>query len=368
MFNIEKQKKIKTWFILFCVYTGLGTLNLVTFLTEDLSRSKQTTFHIDIVEEYTGAYTAFLLLPLLLWFFKRYPLLSGNLVKRIPLHLGISMAYGVSHTMLMYVTRQLFFHLLKWGEYDYGRMDYRFMMEYSKQLIAYCSTYAVFAYINSRGQHMEQAIKTEKLEKQLVEARLLSLKMQIQPHFLFNTLNMISSTMYENLDQADSMIANLSDLLRHAIQNPDQHEHSLREEKEITDAYVQIMLARFKDNLQVVWDIPENLMNIKMPRFFLQPIVENAIQYGMDASNRCRITIQCRKVNQRCQFRINDDGPGVPKEKTLQNSHGIGLSNITNRLDHLYGQDARFYLESQPGRGTTVVIEIPFRLSERIDL
>ena len=347
------------------MYTLIGTLNLVTFLTEDLSRAKKTTFHVDLVEEYTGAYTALLLLPLLLWFFKRYPLVPGKLIKRIPLHLGVSIVYGVSHTMSMYLTRQLFFHLLRWGSYDYGRMDYRFMMEYSKQLIAYCSTYAVVAYIKSRRQHMDQAIKTEKLEKQLVEARLQSLKMQIQPHFLFNTLNMISSTMYENVDQADSMIANLSDLLRHAIQNPDQHEHSLREEKEITDAYIHIMQARFKHNLQVVWDIPENLLTIKVPRFFLQPIVENAIQYGMGESNRCRITIQGRKIDQYYRFRINDNGPGISKQETIQTGNGIGLSNIANRLEHLYGQKAHIFLESQSGSGTTVVIEIPSGFNSR---
>ena len=152
---------------------------------------------------------------------------------------------------MMYISRLLLYPVLGFGEFDYGYLPLRIVMEYLKQLGIFSVVLIIYTLIKTSKEKELQRIKSVQLEEQLTKARLETLKMQLNPHFLFNTLNMISSTMYEDLQAADKMLANLSDLLRITLKSSGEGKNSLVRELEILDLYLKIMKERFKDKLEI---------------------------------------------------------------------------------------------------------------------
>ncbi len=133
--------------------------------------------------ETTGSFTILLLLPGVLWFFKRFPITRGNAYTFIPLHLLGTVVFGASHTLLMYGSRSLIFWLMDIGIYNYGRLGYRFVMEYTHQFISYWMIYGVVVFIKSTRERQQQALRASRLEQELAHARLQALQMQLNPHF-----------------------------------------------------------------------------------------------------------------------------------------------------------------------------------------
>jgi two-component system LytT family sensor kinase len=203
----------------------------------------------------------------------------------------------------------------------------------------------------------------EKLESQqrlLNEARLAALTRQINPHFLFNTLNSISSLIRTDPEQARGVIYKLSNILRRLLRN---HENlnPLREELQFIDDYMGIELVRFGEKLQFVKEVDAATLDRLVPSMVLQPLVENSIKHGLSSKiEGGMIRVRSRLDNGRLKLLIEDDGVGIPEEKlaTLF-EQGIGISNVNERLKVLFGNDYRMLIESRPGQGTQTEIEIP---------
>lgn len=347
------------------VFFVVGLLNFNIVRTDDLATHSARSAKYPFLWEMTGAFAAFVLLPALLAFMRRLPLERGHFWRRLPLHLAAMVAFGVSHTLLMWGSREALYWLLGWGTYEYGLMRYRFVMEGQKQLLIYWLVYAVVALLAYARRNRERELAAARLERQLTEARLAALKMQLNPHFLFNTLNMIASHVHDRPAVAEAMIEHLSDFLRLTLGRRSVQEVPLGEELEFLDAYLEIMKARFEEALAVEIEVAPGARQALVPHLILQPLVENSITHCMsDPGRRGRIRITAAPAAHRLRLAIEDNGPGLAGEAEGAFGRGIGLSNTADRLRHLYGDQQRLELVQLDGAGLRVVLEFPLRTAE----
>ncbi len=203
----------------------------------------------------------------------------------------------------------------------------------------------------------------KKLEEQgrlLSEARLAALTSQINPHFLFNTLNSVSSLIRTDPNRARLMVVKLSKVLRRLLR---KHENfcALRDELSFIEDYLAIEITRFGDKLRFETQVDEDTLDMLVPSMLLQPLVENSIKHGLSSKvEGGTIRIRTRRNDARLHLLVEDDGVGIPESKlaTLL-EHGIGVSNVNERLKVLFGNEYRMWIDSQPGRGTRIQIEVP---------
>ncbi len=220
------------------------------------------------------------------------------------------------------------------------------------------------------GLKMWNALRIElKLEEQkrlVLEARLDALQRQINPHFLFNTLNSIGSLVRFRPDLAREMIVKLANLLRALLKDHDTYV-PLREEMRFTDDYLDIEVVRFgAEKLRVVKDLDAKTLDVLVPSILLQPLIENSIKHGLEPRIQGgTVTIRSRMQGESVVVEVEDDGVGIvvkPPSALSREGNGIGMKNVQERLEVLYGNRARFTVVSRPGRGTLVSIEIPAEL------
>ncbi len=198
-------------------------------------------------------------------------------------------------------------------------------------------------------------------ELRLTQAQLQALKMQLNPHFLFNTLNTISSLMYSDVEAADAMMSRLSELLRLTLDKENSQEVTLKEEVETLERYLDIERIRFEERLRVSVDIEPAALEARVPNFSLQPLVENAIRHGIATRPEGgRLQIAAQRSSDMLEITLKDDGPGIcgPPRK-----EGIGVANTRARLTQLYGKAHRFEMANAPGGGFLVTIAVPFHTS-----
>ncbi len=202
--------------------------------------------------------------------------------------------------------------------------------------------------------------KLEEKERLLAESRLAALTSQINPHFLFNTLNSVSSLIRTDPDQARRMVVKLSKVLRRLLR---KHEHfsTLRDELSFIDDYLSIEVVRFGDKLRFQNEVAADTLDMLVPSMLIQPLVENCIKHGLSSKvEGGTIRIRAARTESRLHLLIEDDGVGIPEAKlaTLLD-HGVGVSNVNERLKVLFANDYRMWIDSQPGRGTRIQIEVP---------
>ncbi len=202
----------------------------------------------------------------------------------------------------------------------------------------------------------ERELAAVQLQHELADARLDLLRSQLQPHFLFNTLNGISELMHEDVERADHMLTNLSDLLRLSLAQGEARDSTLAAELDFVRRYLEIQQMRFPDRLRVDYRIAPAAMAVRVPFLLLQPLVENAVRHGIaPRSSPGRLEISAQLNGGRLLLEIRDDGPGPPAD----HAEGVGLRNTRARLLHTYGDQHRFGFGRAPGGGCLVTIEIP---------
>jgi len=202
--------------------------------------------------------------------------------------------------------------------------------------------------------------KLEAQQASLTEARLAALTNQINPHFLFNTLNSVSTLIRMNPDQARSMVYKLSNILRRLLRKADAYA-PLREEISFIDDYLAIEMVRFGDKLRFHKEIDERTLDRLVPSMILQPIVENSIKHGLASKvEGGMVSLKVSLHNERLRILIEDDGVGISETRLAGLfEHGIGVSNVNERLRVLYGNSYRMLVDSEPGKGTRTTIELP---------
>jgi two-component system, LytTR family, sensor kinase len=354
------------WGILFLVYTALFVLVFGYHYLDDLSRERAGTFAVRFLEEFTGVYTVFLLLPLVLRVADLYLFKVKGWMRQVVFHLVAAAGFSFLHTSFMALSRWILAPLMGLGSYDYGIMRFRFPMEFSNDLMGYTVIVLVYYFFERLRIAQAQQLAAAELQTKLAQAQLENLRLQLQPHFLFNTLNTISSVMYEDVRTADAMLTQLSELLRLTLRTANSHEIPLAQELEITRLYLQIMQKRFESNLRVTYSVDSELENSMVPQLILQPLVENSLRHGLkDGGAGIDITIGARCENGSLILQVADTGTGFGAQgvESVMN-RGVGLANIRGRLEQLYGAEQEFAIANRPTGGAEVTLRVPFHVEE----
>jgi two-component system, LytTR family, sensor kinase len=306
--------------------------------------------------------------PAVIWLSRRFPLDKQHWQVSLPVHVAgvfvattLHIAMAVSSRMAIYWTVGDY----SWPMGDSGgswRLEAQrmFFLNFDWEMMTY---WAIVGLSHALGYHREaqaRALSASQLETRLVEAQLQSLQRQLQPHFLFNTLNTISALMHRDVDAADAMIARLSDLLRISLQMVGVQEISLKEELDFLSKYLEIEQTRFRDRLTVVFDVQPEALDGLVPNLILQPLVENAIKHGIGPRpSPGTITIRARLVGERLELIVQDNGVGMSAARLSDFNRGVGLSNTRARLEHLYGALHRFEFRRPAEGGLQVLIAVP---------
>jgi two-component system, LytTR family, sensor kinase len=338
------MKRIRLHIFLYVTATML--LSVAYVVLDRLARGQSSDWQKVVLEQATGFYGTAVLLPAIVWNARKHPPRLSP--ARIGLHLAVLLSFSVIHTLWNWGTRLLLSPLLGLGRYDYGRMPLRFLMELPADVIVYVLW--IGAYMVYR-----QWMRTKEMEMELVSARLESLSRQLQPHFLFNALNAISSVMYEDVARADRMLERLGDYFRATLRLPDAPKIPLSTELTLIRQYMEVMQARLEEKLHFCIRCNPGVESTLVPAFLLQPLVENAFEHGQDpVSGRLDIDIQVERHGPLVRIAIRDQGPGPAGPQ-----HGRGLSNVQRRLQTIYGDHARLKLSRHPKGGALVEVRIP---------
>ena len=229
-------------------------------------------------------------------------------------------------------------------------------------LFVYFAAVVLYHSIRYRRELNAERLNAQELQTLLAKSQLDSLRLQLQPHFLFNTLNTVSSLMSRDVPLARRTLARLSDLLRESLRDSARHEVALASELEFLDVYVDIQSARFGPRLVVEKKIQPAALRICVPRMLLQPLVENSIHHGMrDGDSPLVIRIEGSVDSDALTLKVVDNGVGLRNLKLVEN---VGLGNTRERLEKLYGLDQEMSVDSTQGEGFSVTMRFPARVAE----
>ena len=323
---------------------------------------KPVPFRRALFIEGVGCFLWALSTPLVLWLARRFRIERNNWRRRVPFHfvLGLGLIctlMTVDYVVYMFGTgRPSNLTLLHISQFLIYNVD-RWLLTY---WVIVLSSHAFNYYRSFR----EGELNAAQLRTQLVQSQLEALKMQLHPHFLFNTLHSISALLNKDVDGARTMITRLGDFLRLTLENAGTQEVSLQQEIEFLNGYLEIERIRFQDRLTTNVDIDPAVLDVRVPNLILQPIVENAMRHAVATHAQAgRIEITAFGRNGCLRIQVKDNGPGLASDQTLANQigKGVGLSNTKARLERLYGSEHLLELVNDPNGGLVVTLEIPRR-------
>ncbi|HEY6251941.1 MAG TPA: histidine kinase [Candidatus Angelobacter sp.] len=357
------KRVLAVWLLLFPFWVGLFALGTWAAHRGSVLAGKPVAW--DRVARFNfAAYAdwALIITPVVLLLTWIFPLERRTLAKAILAHVvgmagatGIDAGFGaIVHHFTYPEARPLPFGRL-WQGYFLSSLTSDIWMYWGVAIIALGVSY----YLQFREKEIEEA----QLETQLARAQLSILKMQLQPHFLFNTLHSISALMHKDVKAADRMISSLGDLLRMSITEADVQEVTLKHELEFLDKYLEIQKIRFQGQLSVTTAMEPEMLSAVVPYLFLQPLVENAIKHGISKrTDPGTINIDVGAREGRLHLRVTNDGS--PRDFMEANgTSGFGLSNMRARLQSLYGADQHLRVRHLPDHSTEAEVVIPLRMS-----
>ncbi len=320
------------------------------------------------------------LTPFAFAFAVRYPIQRGNWARRTLLHLAAVLVFTLAHLALRGLTPYGYWDPAsrEWSAAFWDSNTHAFRapwivlksMFLSSVVDDVTGAYVPVVFIAYAASYYrrfrERELRATQLEGQLAKARLQTLKSQLQPHFLFNTLHSISSLMLTDVAAADQMMSQLSDLLRMSLAGNGTQITTLSGELEFVDGYLEIEKIRFEDRLKVILDIAPDTLDAQVPHLLLQPLVENAVRHGVSRlSSGGEIRITASHDDRSLHLKIRDNGPGLAKSTDVSPHGGFGLGAARERLRTLYGNNQEIEIRNAADGGVEVNLRIPFRVDPR---
>lgn len=334
-----------------------GLLRFGYIYLDDLTRGETGTMFRRLVEELSGATAVWIAVPAAVFVARRWPVGAETWRRHLPVQLGALVVVSFVLTAWRWGFRSLVFPLVGLGSFDYGPIGLRALMELPNDMIFGGAALAIVQFLDRQRAAREQLLRATRLEAELAEARLSHLEAQLQPHFLFNTLNAISEVVHEDAGKAERMVTGLAELLR-ASMPPGEPLIPLAEELHLVEVYLDVMRGRFEARLDAGVEAGAGVRDALVPRLVLQPLVENALRHGLDGSGRARLRVSAGREGGRLVLRVRDHGSGLGEGAGAE-ARGLGLRNTVARLAELYGGAARLELRDEADGGCTAEVTLP---------
>jgi two-component system, LytTR family, sensor kinase len=364
------------WLLSFGVWTFIALAYTVTIYKFYRSSGMRAVF-VNVLGLQCGQVLGFALLtPIVLAFANRYPVQRTNWGRRSLLLLAGGLVFIVVHVAIRGMTPYASWDpaTKNWvsAVWDYQAHTFRIQWEiyqmlfFSNAVDDIITTYlpiVLIAYLASYYRRLrEREVRTSQLQAQLEKARLQSLKSQLQPHFLFNTLNSISALMLTDVKAADRMITRLGDLLRISLETASTQMSTLRQELEFVNCYIEIEKVRFEERLKVLVEVAPEILDAIMPHLLLQPLVDNAIKHGISKlAAGGEIHISASTNDDVLHLQVRDNGPGC-RDSDHSSARGVGLRITRERLETIYGQTQSLELITLPD-GATARVSVPLQIA-----
>jgi two-component system, LytTR family, sensor kinase len=348
--------------IIWGVWTLVGLLFTSQLYFSRMNSERAMGWHKVLLVQLSGAYLWALATPLVLWLARRFPFERQHWLRNLLAHLGVSLPL----IALIYTVYSNIFRMVYTGQLGYPLGFHatlqNIIFNFSEGVSIYLLLLFISHALDYHHRYQEEVLEKSRLEMQLAQAQLQALKMQLHPHFLFNTLHSISALLNKDTEAARQMIARLGDFLRLTLDNSGAQEVTLQREIEFLQSYLEIEHIRFQDRMTTYVEVEPQALDAQVPNLILQPIVENAIRHGIaPRSTPGRIEIRAEHKNSVLRIQVRDNGPGLSMNRSAVNlfKEGLGLANTRARLQQLYGAAHRFELANDPEGGLIVTLEIP---------
>ena len=345
---------------------GFASVQYVLMLSENEQVSAWTVFGSTLLRFYVWAAFS----PLIYQIVRRvnFERTGGRIwgwLLHVPLGLAFSVAHGVVYAAVMWTIQPSYRERYS-TLYRYFRENVLLGSIYTGILLYSPIVLAIAAYLLYRN-YVDEQNRTAQLQSQLSEAKLQALKMQLNPHFLFNTLHSISSLVLIDPPKANQMIARLGEFLRMTLENSEDQMVTLKKELDFLRSYLEIEQTRFQDRLSETFEVEPSALSATVPHLILQPIVENAIQHGIAPhASHGEIVVKAERPDGFLLLEVSDNGSGISTNggSTTNGNGGTGLKNVRSRLAQIYGEDSRFEIKNRTGGGLTVELRFPYSTEE----
>ena len=352
----EDQRRGLKWLLGFLIWTGIGLAFAAQFYVSS-ARGGQPVSWLSAIGWSLGDWYVWALLSILvLKLARRFPLEGKQWALCLAIHLCGSLVASVSYIFIRSSLALLQGHS-RGQPADFLEIFSSLLIKtlFFNALI-YWVIVSVAHALNYYRRYRERELRASELERNLTAAKLKTLQMQLNPHFLFNTLHAISALMHKDVNAADRMISRLSDLLRRALDSSEAQEVPLWQEIDFLKRYLEIEQTRFGDRLEVRFEIADGASELQVPNLILQPLVENAIKHGIEPhARRGIVQISASRNGNRLKLEVRDNGGGL----SAGYDERIGLANTRSRLEQLYGSEHEFAIQTGASGGVVVTLGIP---------
>jgi len=350
------SRRLVRYGLIWGVWTIVGLFFTTQIYVSDYANNQPIRYGRPLLVQMSACYLWAIATPLVLWLSRRYCIQRHNWRPRLLFHFVVSVvlvsAQLALHSLsvMMIMSEIVPFRVFR---FVYFNLDRWLLIYWLILLMSHA-----FSYYNS---YRKGELKASQLRTQLVQSQLEALKMQVHPHFLFNTLHSISALLSKDTEGARKMITRLGDFLRLTLENSGSMEVTLQQELEFLNGYLEIERIRFQDRLTTDIRVDPEVLDVRVPNLILQPIVENAMRHAIGNSGSGRVEVTAAPRNGVVRIEVKDNGPGIDAEKLLESRRGkgVGLANTQARLAGLYGEAARFEMCNNPTGGLVVALEIP---------
>jgi two-component system, LytTR family, sensor kinase len=360
------------------LWLGVASIFVVQNITRDLGRGRPVDWFGGVLGEILYWIPWILLTPVLLWAVRRFPIGRDALGRAIAAHLAVMLGIAVVQVPIADALQLSSFMVMdRLPPAGLAPLLRAMRVGFIPLVITACWKYWVFVGVysafDSARQLRDRELRGAQLERELATAQLQALRMQLHPHFLFNTLHSISMLNFVDVDAANRVLVQLSDLLRLTLDKSGLLEVPLAQEIDFLDRYLAIERMRFGDRLDVRLEVADDVTDASVPNLLLQPLVENAVRHGIAPYSRPgHLIVRARRSAAESRVRlvleVEDDGPGLPPDWDVRADAGIGLANVRDRLTQGFGGACSLEFVRPPTHaGLLVRVTLPYRVAELED-